>query len=72
MRYFVFKPSERLCDIEIGQEFQLKSDGKWYILLKRDILSCVIARETWWDKVKRFLRGEKHVGRKGNGNSTTN
>jgi hypothetical protein len=74
MKYFIFKPGENLCDVEIGQEFRLKNDGRWYVLLQRNIIHCVVGRETWWDIVRRFFKGEKkNVNRyKGNGNSTPN
>ncbi len=76
MKYFIFRPSENLCEVEVGQEFQLESDGLWYVLLQRNSLECIIARETWLDKVGRFIRGEtnasRYTGETRNGNSTTN
>lgn len=57
MKYFVFTPSENLCNIEIGQEFQLDGDKRWFVLLERNALSCIVATETWWDEVKNFFGG---------------
>jgi hypothetical protein len=55
------RPSSALCDYEIGDLFRFE-DGHKYILLKRDIMKCTVARWYWYDNVivklyKLFRRG---------------
>jgi hypothetical protein len=56
MKLHKLEPSSAFCNIQDGQLFRRSEDGKFYVLLWRNINYIVARRWTWFDELKLFLR----------------
>jgi hypothetical protein len=55
-KLYRLEPSSVFCNIQDGQLFRRAEDGKFYVLLWRNINYVVARRWTWFDELKLFLR----------------